>query len=84
MAFSVSVLKELNLVFTRYSGSLDTPQLLKALAATVEHPDYRPGCVETSRMVLFLPQRAEALQGRLVVGDRLANVGTAVSNGGVL
>ena len=46
MAFSVSVHKELNLVFTEYRGHLDTPQLIEALACTLEHPDYRAGMVE--------------------------------------
>lgn len=29
-----------------YSGSLDNEQMIKAWAATLEHPDYRPGKVE--------------------------------------
>ena len=46
MAFSVSVHKQLNLVFTEYSGFIDTAQLLQALSETLEHPDYKQGMVE--------------------------------------
>ena len=46
MVFCVSVYKDLDLVYTEYSGALDQAQISKALAATLEHPDYQPGMIE--------------------------------------
>ena len=46
MAFSVSVRKDLHLVFTRYSGFIDAAQLAQALNAATDHPDYVPGMTE--------------------------------------
>lgn len=46
MAFSVSVHKDIGLIFTQYSGCVDLIQLQQALSAALEHSDYRPGMVE--------------------------------------
>ncbi|MEP2716580.1 hypothetical protein [Pseudophaeobacter sp.] len=46
MAFSVTVLKDLNLVVTQYSGVVDAAQMMAAQRATLEDADYQPGMVE--------------------------------------
>ena len=54
MAFFVSVHKDLNLVYTDYSGQLNRAQIAKALAATLEHPDYRPGMIELTDLTRLI------------------------------
>ncbi|TCL09066.1 hypothetical protein BXY66_1109 [Shimia isoporae] len=46
MGFEVTVSKELNLVYTKYSGFVKTRETEQAMFATVEHPDFLPGMSE--------------------------------------
>ncbi len=48
MAFHVSVHQDLHLVFTEYSGRVDTDQMIGALQATLDDPDYVPGMTDVS------------------------------------
>lgn len=50
MAFSISVHKDLDLVFTRYRGFVDTQQLVEAQSAVRAHPDYTPSMTELTEL----------------------------------